>query len=921
MNSGQLPPGPAGASETHGEIVEFLTAVREFRDSLFPILKDDACNSLARAHEMYVAITAPMLGEITTIMSGAKKALAKAESRVARDLLAQVDHAHSIAYAVGVPSATPEQVVYGLETGDFLGSLGLDTLEFPDQYVGMPIMGHPPGEPDPPSTTPITDDELAYGCVVVESLGEAPEGFEVHRYLSDGRLIACPPSRRIGIPPQPRPVPVPVPEPAPLPRTIINDNRVTINQGDTSIGGGGGVPPPPEPEPEPEPGPEPRPVPPQPVPVPPPIPAAPVQVPSAPAFSYFAELNKIRADMGLGPIDEKQLLRDVQAGVLPIDWGAPDIADRLDVYEQIMRTTPQVVIDALNKLKDSLIAAYSMTASNLRKMETDDAPLVNVVNPVSFIASQIRNALISLPANFSSIVVGKMMTLVTRAADVMRDLSFNPTCNYEIIAPLISTRIIVGVVEKYASASLGTYMQALDYTISYFCQTRIPTQAEVNALRMSGVINRRTWEALTKGNGSYTHWQSLILEASRTQPNVMEAVELYKRGHIDFTELGDRLTRLGVMDAKDAASFVALGQATPGPQDVITFMTRDVADKKIVERFNLDEEFGDKFAPPLTEYARAAGVSADLAKLYWRAHWRLPSPTQLSEMLHRLRPGAVDKDVETTVDDIETALKQDDVLPFWVKRYMAISYRPMNRTDTLAGFRLGAFTEKEVKDAFLNEGYNESDADKLVRLALSQRAAFRARQYGKPNARTLTDRYVRYEIGDVDFVAQMKELGLTEKEVADAAKWAQRKRNAREIAAKISCLHKRFDKGLVDNASATTLLIQSGVDANEADRIVKSWCRIQTFKGKELTAAQLEQMFMRGVISTNNYALALARIGYTIPEAQALVELSGAKLAEAQVKAAEKAKAAAEKAKKEAEKARKEAEKAAKSSETPPTNG
>src|SRR5262249_46576521 len=127
-------------------------------------------------------------------------------------------------------------------------------------------------------------------------------------------------------------------------------------------------------------------------------------------------------------------------------------------------------------------------------------------------------------------------------------------------------------------------------------------------------------------------------------------------------------------------------------------------DPAVVTRDRLDEEFDTKVANAPWQQV---GITLDTLKQYWMAHWQLPSPTMLYEMLHR--------GVKTQQEVID-ALKQADWAPGWIDPLMSISYNVPGRIDVRRMFQAGVLTtHQELVDAHRRMGYSPDDAETLAR--------------------------------------------------------------------------------------------------------------------------------------------------------------------------------------------------------------
>jgi len=139
----------------------------------------------------------------------------------------------------------------------------------------------------------------------------------------------------------------------------------------------------------------------------------------------------------------------------------------------------------------------------------------------------------------------------------------------------------------------------------------------------------------------------------------------------------------------------------PQAQDFIRFAVRDVFTPAIVESGKLMDMYPKDIEP----YAAKAGMTPDVLKWYWAAHWELPSPQMGYEMLHRRI---------ITQDQLRSLLKTADFAPGWIDPMISISYAPLTRVDARNMYINGVLTDKEFLLAMKDIGYNDLNAQRLL---------------------------------------------------------------------------------------------------------------------------------------------------------------------------------------------------------------
>ena len=279
--------------------------------------------------------------------------------------------------------------------------------------------------------------------------------------------------------------------------------------------------------------------------------------------------------------------------------------------------------------------------------------------------------------------------------------------------------------------------------------------------------------------------------------------------------------------------------------------------------------------PEIVSKLVALGYAEDDAKALWRAHWDLPSPTQIYTMLQRqlITP-------ETVADYLRAA----DYDPRWRDLLVAISYDPITRTDAKRAYKIKApgWDYNRLVKAYRDVGYSEEDAklladftaqdvseearqerELLVGPVRSQALAmYKARRIDEPTLRQVlanlkypsdvVDRYV----ADIEFA---READLRE-EVANALKGA-------------------YVKGLRTRDDTRAMLIANGWTGDAADEVLGPWDILRTTT--ELTDAQKHERDLTrtdvvgaltdGIIEPEEARSLIDALGYDARESELIV--------------------------------------------------
>lgn len=324
-------------------------------------------------------------------------------------------------------------------------------------------------------------------------------------------------------------------------------------------------------------------------------------------------------------------------------------------------------------------------------------------------------------------------------------------------------------------------------------------------------------------------------------PSVQEGLVLFRRGDID------RETFLGI--AKDngigergADLIMQANRFFPSPQDLVTWQAREVFEPDAVEKFGLDAEFEGL---DLSSFAKA-GVDTEQARNFWRAHWQHPPFNQIAEMFFRDVLGSLeDRNAvpgsEQWQQNRERAeqlffewFRLVEVPPFWRDRLREITFAPLTRVDARRMWDMRVLNEDELRRAYLDLGYNESNAQLLVNWTKIEE------DFGTLLARFRNGWVSRQEVVN-ELVAKGLPAERAEEFVQarlDNLEAPFRVANERDLTK--AEIVKGVDAGKLTFDEGVGLLVQLGYDDFEADFILD--ISVEAARGSPETPAEFERI-------------------------------------------------------------------------------
>lgn len=467
---------------------------------------------------------------------------------------------------------------------------------------------------------------------------------------------------------------------------------------------------------------------------------------------------------------------------------------------------------------------------------------------------------------------------------------------------------------------------------------KLPLQALYWAY-YAGYIDDDQWKQLIKRYKFRSEQADILKWSMYGTFTPLDAVISYFRGAWDEDLTIRRIRKAMHCNEKDARDILNNNRFIPPPTDLIRFAYRDVFDEAVRKRDNLEAEFSDQ--KDLREWFGAQGIgevtinkgkpsekTLDLPLAYWVAHWQLPSPGQVYEMLHRLRNmerakrlGITNPKDIVTLQTVRDLLKQNDFAPIWRNRLAAISYRVPRLIDIRNMYMKEVIDKTELIEKLQDRGYSEQDARETANYyeknkkdaddKEEKRKA--AKAYGKLRAAILE----AYRIGATDRATAYNTLIGTDMEADEAESTLTAidlQVNSGLVKQYISMTKSAFMLGGYDGFQGYAALREVGVREARASQYVQLWQRQMTLPRKALSVSKVVEYTADGKIPIGEARIRLANLGYPTTDAQYLLleayekaQEKALKLQIAEQKDAEKARKAAEALQRRAEAAREKA--------------
>jgi len=294
----------------------------------------------------------------------------------------------------------------------------------------------------------------------------------------------------------------------------------------------------------------------------------------------------------------------------------------------------------------------------------------------------------------------------------------------------------------------------------------------------------------------------------------------------------------------------------PGSGDLVRFALREVWDPTRRPELLAELPAGDFY-----EFMRKRGMKDDISNDYWASHWVLPSVGQLNEMVHRRVIDDAEWDRFVKYNDFDPAVRP------WLKE---ISYSPYTRVDIRRMYDLGLVTRLEVKDNYLDLGYDEEHAEKMTVWTLAYVLAVEMRaRYSKG---WVTEAEVRTALLETGMPAERVNDYLEKIIKADASERLDKERDLTKTD-----ITRSIKKGLLTKMEGVERLMDLGYAEDEAafivDITVSESTSAEIEADRDISKADTIKGIAEGVFTETQGKDMLMKLGYDATEAQYIIDI------------------------------------------------
>jgi len=425
---------------------------------------------------------------------------------------------------------------------------------------------------------------------------------------------------------------------------------------------------------------------------------------------------------------------------------------------------------------------------------------------------------------------------------------------------------MIGIVGLIASVGLGLlmtfspppYRRAIEHFSNKLFPNELLSISHLVEARIRNKITHDFYLEECRKYGLDKFRAEKMLEVSRPLLTAREYQEAFWRGAISEAEFNKKLRELGFTD-EEIKAFKAIQKPVPSVSDVIMFAVREVYSPEAIRRFRLDEGYEEVYKVA-QEDLKNLGMTKELLRKYWIAHWRLPSIEQGYEMLHR---GVI------SMDELKLLLRMQDINPFWQDKLIKISYAPYTRVDVRRMHKLGVLSDEQLVRAYMDLGYDREHAEALARFTIEYNKRVSetdeerelSELKGLTKSRVLNDFY-RNRISEQQARDLLSKMNLNKTVVDFYIESVKYQKLEEQLEDEIELIHKKYVMRLINDTEAQVALNKLMLRQEEIERLMHKWDFEREIRERKPTKSDLTDWLMLGVINVDEFVEEMRTLGY-----------------------------------------------------------
>ena len=357
----------------------------------------------------------------------------------------------------------------------------------------------------------------------------------------------------------------------------------------------------------------------------------------------------------------------------------------------------------------------------------------------------------------------------------------------------------------------------------------------------------------------------ILQSLAHRRPELDLAIELFRRGTITSAQAKETLKG----EAWDPAwidRILSLSRRLPNSQELLTWLVRDVFSDTTRSTLRLDDDFPESAVP---QFERL-GYDREYVENTWAAHWALPSVSLSFEMLHREL---------ITEEQLDQILVAADILPTFRQAIKDAAYSPLTRVDARRMHDFKVLDDEELKQAYKDIGYNETNATRLMEWTkLYNEKNDDAADASDTKALTRAQILRLYDKGllsRADTLSSLRQIGYNDSTVAVLVLGRDLDALERAQDTTLEVVRRRYRNNQITWDDAVAQIAATGIEGDALQLEIAKLGANETEEPEEPSESQLSKMLKQGILHPAEYLVLLRKRGYSIVWSSNLLESNG----------------------------------------------
>jgi hypothetical protein len=359
-----------------------------------------------------------------------------------------------------------------------------------------------------------------------------------------------------------------------------------------------------------------------------------------------------------------------------------------------------------------------------------------------------------------------------------------------------------------------------------------------------GVINENTLREILYTYGLNDENINRLVSISKSIITIADTISAYRHKEISDQEYENLLKQNGV-DDRNRRYFEIATKIYPSLSDLVRFSVREVFNSSVVNKYKYAEDMPAQFI----EEAKKAGLDEEYARMYWLAHWELPSISMGLEMFRR---GVISK------DEFSELLKLQDIAPLWREKIIQVLYELPTRVDLRRMYRIGVVDENYVYNMYKKLGYDEDTAKALTKFTILTEGD-EERSLSKSEILNMYEEGVIDESKTLEMLISIGYSDLSANLILNTKKVEI---NRKRLKDDIEEIKSKYLNNEITEESAHDNLLNLGLSESRVVNLIKEFNRAKVKQVKLLDKDEYIKAYKKNVISKEELVEYLKKLNY-----------------------------------------------------------